>query len=375
MRSISVGTVVGSSKSGDFDSFLPAMNRLASKLLAWYRLNQRTLPWRGHPSAYAVWVSEIMLQQTRVEAVIPYFEKWMRLFPDVHSLANASEHAVLNAWEGLGYYSRARNLHKAAKIVAEQYNGEIPRDLEELRKLPGIGRYTLGAIASIAFGMDVAALDGNIKRVYSRIFDVTVPVDSPAGEKILWQIADKNLPKGHAGDYNQALMDLGATICVPKNPRCLICPVMKFCEARQNGTQNQRPVKTPKKDVPRYTNAAAVVIERGRVLLAQRPSEGLLGGMWEFPNGRVEEDPAQGLPKALKTAYNLRLRVIRTSERRVQPLGIVDHGYSHFSVTVHVFPCELLSAPEGTNLKWISLKKLDDYPMGKIDRQIANIIV
>jgi A/G-specific adenine glycosylase len=371
------------SKSPDFaisttrvvDSLL-IMNRFSSKLLAWYRANQRTLPWRGHPSAYAVWVSEIMLQQTRVEAVIPYFERWMRLFPTVHELASASERDVLNAWEGLGYYSRARNLHKAAQMVTAQYNGELPHDLEELRKLPGIGRYTLGAIASIAFGMDVSALDGNIKRVYARIFDVTEPVDSPAGEKLLWKLADKNLPKGQAGDYNQALMDLGATICVPKNPRCLICPVMKLCRARQNGTQNERPVKQPKKDVPHYTHAAAVVIQRGRVLLAQRPSKGLLGGMWEFPNGRVDDDPARGLPKALKAGYSLQLKVIRATEARNTALiGVVQHGYSHFSVTVHAFRCELISMPKGTNLKWIPLKRLYEYPMGKIDRQIAELIV
>ena len=351
------------------------MSRLSSGILAWYHANKRTLPWRGHSSAYAVWVSEIMLQQTRVEAVIPYFEKWMRLFPNVHALANASEQEVLNAWEGLGYYSRARNLHKAAKIVLTQYKGEIPRDLDELRKLPGIGRYTLGAIASIAFGMDVSALDGNIKRVYARIFDVETPVDTPAGEKILWDLADKNLPKGHAGDYNQALMDLGATICIPKNPRCLICPVMKLCKARENGTQNQRPVKTPKKDVPHYIHAAAVIKERNKVLLAQRPSEGLLGGMWEFPNGRVDGDPAAGLPKALKTGYTLELRVKRGSgTRKKEALGVVEHGYSHFSVSVHVFLCELISMSRETNLRWVSLNNLQEYPMGKIDRQIANMI-
>ena len=351
------------------------MNRLASKLLDWYHANKRTLPWRGHPSAYAVWVSEIMLQQTRVEAVIPYFERWMRLFPTVQVLASASEQAVLNAWEGLGYYSRARNLHKAAKIVVEEYHGEIPRDLDELRKLPGIGRYTLGAIASIAFGMDVSALDGNIKRVYARIFDVDLPVDSSAGENLLWKLADRHLPKGHAGDYNQALMDLGATICVPKNPRCLVCPVMRLCKARQNGTQNERPVKMPKKDVPHHVNAAAVIMQRGRVLLAQRPSQGLLGGMWEFPNGRVKNDPAAGLPKALKTGYNLRVILKQgQSPRKKEELGVVQHGYSHFHVTVHVFRCELLSMPEETNLKWVSLNKLDEYPMGKIDRQIAKMI-
>jgi A/G-specific adenine glycosylase len=349
------------------------MSRLSSKLLAWYHANKRTLPWRGHASrsAYAVWVSEIMLQQTRVEAVIPYFERWMRLFPTVQELANASEQDVLNAWEGLGYYSRARNLHKAAKIVTHQYNGQIPRDLEKLRELPGIGRYTLGAIASIAFGMDLPALDGNIKRVYARMFDLTEPVDTSTGEKILWELAEKHLPRGYAGDYNQALMDLGATICIPKNPRCLICPVMKLCKARQNGTQNQRPVKTPKKSVPHYVNAAAVIIERNKVLLVQRPSQGLLGGMWEFPNGRVDGDPVAGLPKALKVGYNLRLRV----NHKQEALGIVEHAYSHFSVTVHVFPCDLVAIPRETKLKWVSLNNLDAYPMGKIDRQIARMII
>ena len=347
------------------------MSRLSSKLLAWYHANKRTLPWRGHPSAYAVWVSEIMLQQTRVEAVIPYFEKWMRLFPNVQALANASERDVLNAWEGLGYYSRARNLHKAAKIVAERYDGAIPRDPEELRALPGIGRYTLGAIASIAFGIDIPALDGNIKRVYARIFDIAEPVDTSIGEKMLWELAEKNLPGGYAGDYNQALMDLGATICIPKNPRCLICPVMKLCQARQNGTQNQRPVKTPKKEVPHYVHAAAVIVERKKVLLAQRPSQGLLGGMWEFPNGRVDGDPAAGLAKALKTGYKLGVRLKRGKPKEI---GAVEHGYSHFGVTVHVFPCELTSLPRETNLKWVSLNKLNAYPMGKIDRQIAKMI-
>jgi len=350
-------------------------SRLSLKLLKWYHLNQRTLPWRGHPDPYAVWVSEIMLQQTRVETVIPYFEKWMRLFPTITSLAHASEQSVLNAWEGLGYYSRARNLHKAAQIVAEQYQGEIPRDLDELRKLPGIGRYTLGAIASIAFDMNVPALDGNIKRVYARVFDIAEPVDSPGGDKLLWELAEKSLPKKDAGDYNQALMDLGATICVPKNPRCLICPLMKLCKARENGTQNQRPVKLPKKSVPHHIHVAGVIENKGKVLLARRPSKGLLGGMWEFPNGRVDgQNPLEGLASALKTGYNLRLRETRSKIRKTKAIGLIHHGYSHFSVSVHVYPCDVVSVPRAENLRWVSLKDLEMYPMGKIDRQIANLI-
>jgi A/G-specific adenine glycosylase len=350
-----------------------AMPRLAARLLNWYNKNKRILPWRRSGlSPYAIWVSEIMLQQTRVETVIPYYEKWLRLFPTVEVLANASEHDVLNAWEGLGYYSRARNFHKAAKIVASEYGGKLPHDLNELRKLPGIGRYTVGALASIIFGMDEPALDGNLKRVYARLFDVSVPVDSLGGERILWQLAKENLPKGKAADFNQALMDLGASICVPKNPRCLICPVMKACLAREHGNQNIRPVKTPKKEIPLHVHTAAIVIRDGKVLLAQRPSTGLLGGMWEFPNGRVtaSQDLLEKLVKVIRAGYNLKLR----KKRNVQKIGVFHHAYSHFKVAVHAFPGELLAEPTAQNMKWIALQDLDHYPMGKIDRQIANAL-
>jgi len=343
------------------------MTKLSNPLLAWYRQNSRKLPWRDHPDPYAVWVSEIMLQQTRVDTVIPYFEKWMRLFPDVVALANASEQDVLNAWEGLGYYSRARNLHKAAKLVASKFNGQLPRDLTELRSLPGIGRYTVGAIASMAFGMDEPTLDGNLRRVFARLFDVDESADSPAGQKILWDLAAQNLPKGQAGNYNQALMDLGATICVPKNPRCLICPLMEMCEARINGTQELRPVLKAKKAVPHYIHAAAVILQRGRVLLAQRPADGLLGGMWEFPNGRVNAEPAKELTKVLNAAYSLKAK-------RKEALGVIQHAYTHFKVTVHAFRCETVSIPKDKNLKWVRLSELENYPMGKVDRQIANKI-
>lgn len=335
-----------------------------NKLLNWYRHNKRTLPWRDHPDPYAVWVSEIMLQQTRVEAVIPYFEKWMGLFPNIRMLAEATEQNVLNAWEGLGYYSRARNLHKAAKIVTKEYGGKLPQNLDVLIKLPGIGRYTVGAIASIAFGMDEPALDGNLKRVYARLFDISESIDSSVGEKRLWQIARDNLPKGKAGDFNQALMDLGASICIPKNPRCDACPVWDFCLSHKNGTQEIRPVRKPKKDVPQYVHAAGVIVKRGRVLLARRPSDGLLGGMWEFPNGRVDGDPAKELTKALRVGYNLKVR-------RKEAWGTVRHAYTHFKVTAHVFYCDLLSMSNADDLKWAWIRDLEKYPMGKVDRQIA----
>jgi len=335
-----------------------------NKLLTWYRRNKRTLPWRDRSDPYTVWVSEIMLQQTRVEAVIPYFEKWMQQFPNIRTLAKASDQDVLRAWEGLGYYSRARNLHNTAKLILKEHGGKLPQDLNALSKLPGVGRYTVGAIASIAFGMDEPALDGNIKRVYARLFDISEPIDSSMGEKKLWQIASENLPKGKAGDFNQALMDLGATICIPKNPRCDFCPVQDFCLSQKNGIQELRPVRKLKKDVPQYIHAAGVIIESGRILLARRPSKGLLGGMWEFPNGRVDGYPAKELAKALGTGYRLKVR-------RRKALGIVRHAYTHFKVTVHAFYCDLLSVSNTDNFKWVSIKDLEKYPMGKVDRQIA----
>lgn len=340
------------------------MPRFSTLLLRWYALNQRTLPWRGHPDPYAVWVSEIMLQQTRVETVVAYFEKWMKLFPTVRALARASERDVLKAWEGLGYYSRARNLHRAAKIVAENFNGELPRGLDSLRSLPGIGRYTAGAIASIAFGMDEPALDGNIRRALARLLDVREYADSPAGEKILWGLAAGNLPKGRAGDYNQALMDLGATICLPKKPRCAVCPLAKPCQARKHGTQEFRPALRPKKRVPHYVHVAAVIVERGRVALHQRPAGGLLGGMWEFPNARVEGDPAEALVKALRAATGIQVR-------KKEAMQVVEHAYSHFRVSVYPFRCEKVSASGNGNLKWVRLDELENYPMGKVDRLIA----
>jgi A/G-specific adenine glycosylase len=340
---------------------------LSSRILKWYRHHGRTLPWRDHPDPYAVWVSEIMLQQTRVETVIPYFEKWMKFFPTIKTLANASERDILKAWEGLGYYRRAHNLHEAAKIVVKKFDGKLPRDLTALRSLPGIGRYTVGALASMAFGMDEPTLDGNLRRVFARLYDVSEYSDSPSGEKKLWKLAAQSLPKGLAGDYNQALMDLGALICLPKDPSCLLCPLMEICKARKNGTQNDRPVLKPKKNIPQYILAAGVIVNRGRVLLAHRPEDGLLGGMWEFPNGRVVSDPAKELPKALSAAYSLKVK-------RKEKLGFFTHAYTHFKVAVHAFRCDSVSTPKDKNLKWVRMGELDNYPMGKVDRQIANKI-
>jgi A/G-specific adenine glycosylase len=314
-----------------------------------------------------------MLQQTRVEAVIPYFEGWMRKFPSLPELAAASEREVLSAWEGLGYYSRARHLHAAARQVVESYGGRLPNDPVELQTLPGIGRYTAAAIASMAFGVDIATLDGNLKRVFARLFDVAEAVDSPAGEKRLWELAETHLPSGRAGDYNQALMDLGSAVCLPKKPRCPICPLSELCLARQAGTQETRPVRKPKKEVPHYTVTAAVVRRDGRYLLARRPVEGLLGGMWEFPGGKQE--PGEDLPAALQREIREELGAqVQVGE----PLGVYRHAYSHFRITLHAFECTLDGREpqplEASELAWVPPAALSDYPMGKVDRRIATAL-
>lgn len=344
------------------------MTRFAKRLLEWYGENKRSLPWRGTVDPYAVWVSEIMLQQTRVDAVIPYFLRWMERFPTVSDLAGSTERAVLNLWEGLGYYARARNLRKAAQVVAREHGGELPRDVASLRSLPGVGRYTAGAIASIAFGLDQPALDGNIRRVLARVFNVSEPANSPGGERLLWELAARHLPKGKAGDYNQALMDLGATICIPANPRCPVCPVRTQCRARKLGIQAERPVLKARKAVPHHVYAGAVITRRGRVLLAQRPSTGLLGGMWEFPNGKVRGASARALARTVRRLYDLDVHC-------GELLGVVRHGYSHFTIELHAFHCTADTIPETKNFRWIPIRRLESFPMGRVDRQIARLLV
>ncbi len=343
------------------------------KLLAWYAQNARILPWRGHPDPYAVWVSEIMLQQTRVETVIPYFERWMQRFPSVAALAAASEQDVLQTWEGLGYYSRARSLWRAARLVMQEYGGQLPDSAEALARLPGVGRYTAGAVASMAFGRDEAALDGNIRRVLTRLFNVSLPARSPAGEALLWNLARQNLPAGQAGDYNQALMDLGSAICTPRSPNCAACPLKGDCQAFALGLQEERPVLEKKAPTPHYLVTAAVLRRDGRVLLARRPSEGLLGGLWEFPGGKVEngESLEYGLQRELREELGVETAVNGQ-------IGVYRHAYTHFKVTLHAFDCRLLQGePQplaASELAWVLPTGLSHYPMGKIDRLIAQDI-
>jgi len=342
-------------------------------LLQWYHRSARELPWRSVLTPYRTWISEIMLQQTQVDTVIPYFDRWMERFPNVSSLAEADEQDVLNLWEGLGYYSRARNLYKAARIIHEEMGDQLPDSQEELEKLPGIGPYTAAAIASIAFDRNVATVDGNIRRVFSRLYDLTDPLRSPESERRIWALAEENLPKGQASVYNQALMDLGATVCTPRTPDCTCCPILADCRARALGVQDERPVKPPRKKIPHLTVTAAVIRRDGRVLLSQRPAGGLLGGLWEFPGG-TKEDSDPDLPACLRREIQEELGV---QVAVGAPFGIYKHAYTHFKITLHAFLCQLEIGAEpqpidSDGLVWVKLSELVDFPMGKVDRQIAN---
>jgi A/G-specific adenine glycosylase len=311
-----------------------------------------------------------MLQQTRVETVIPYFEAWMNKFPTVHALAEAPEQKILAAWEGLGYYHRARNMHKAAKILVKEFGGYLPGDITRLRALPGVGEYTAAAISSIAFGLDAAALDGNIKRIYARIYRIKAPVDEPDGLSTLRWYAEANLPHGQAGEFNQALMDLGSMICLPGQPDCGRCPLVSLCEAYTTGEQAILPLRRIMKAIPHHTIVSAVIRKNNTYLLAQRPPDRMLGGMWEFPGGKVEagESHLQALEREMHEELSAKILV-------GEPLGVYRHAYTHFRITLHAYCCTLrsrkLELHEADQIAWVTPEDMVNYPMGKVDRLIA----
>ena len=310
-----------------------------------------------------------MLQQTRVAAVTPYFRRFLRRFPNVHALAAAPLGAVLKVWEGLGYYSRARNLHRAARQVVSESAAKLPETAEELQKLPGIGRSTAGAIASIAFGADEPVLDGNVTRVLCRVFSIRTLPKEPGTQRRLWSLARRVIRPGRAGMFNQALMDLGATVCTPAKPRCGHCPLKKVCSARARGEQERLPRRPKRKPLPHYDVAAGVVWKGGRILIDQRPTEGLLGGLWEFPGGKIRSDeaPAAALRRELREELAIRIRVGR-------PMITVKHAYTHFRITMHVFECEHVSgrakAVGCAAFKWVRLDELGEYAFPAANHKI-----
>jgi A/G-specific adenine glycosylase len=343
---------------------------LHHSLLGWFESNREDLPWRRNRTPYTVWLSEVMLQQTQVATVAPYFERFLSRFPTIDALAVAPLDDVLKLWEGLGYYSRARNLHRAAQVIVKELHGELPSTVAGLQALPGIGQYTAGAVASLAFGQDAPALDGNLIRVYTRLFDTADDITQPQTKHTLWNLARQLIPTGQAGAWNEGLMELGRRVCVPRSPRCDVCPLAEYCQAYAAGTQGARPVRRQKAAIPHY-DVTAAVIQRGdgQILIAQRPLDGMLGGLWEFPGGKRE--PGESLPACLVREIREELGIeIEVGEQ----LATINHAYTHFRITLYAYLCRHLSGGpqciDCADWVWVRLEDIDRYAFPTTDRKI-----
>lgn len=325
-------------------------------LIEWFHKNRRDLPWRRTQDPYKIWVSEIMLQQTTVVTVIPYYERFLKRFPALKVLARAPEEEVLKLWSGLGYYSRARNLHRAAQQVMKDLKGKIPQTAEDLQTLPGIGRYTAGAVASIAFGERAPILDGNVIRVLSRLFAIFQDPKSSEGQKIFWKMAKKVLPQKNCGDFNQALMELGATLCSPENPLCPLCPLESFCEAKKQGKVLDYPKGKKKITYRGVLLTAAIILKDNKVLMVQRPQKGLLKGMWEFPmvEGGLEE-------------------LLREWPLQVEsPLPLVRHSVLNRRLKISPLVCKIKKpGPIEAPHRWLAASHVGELPASSMNRKIA----
>ncbi len=333
-------------------------------LVRWYLENRRELPWRGVPDPYAIWVSEVMLQQTQVGAAIPYYRRFMARFPAVEDLAAADLQEVLKLWEGLGYYARARNLHRAARQVMDRHGGVLPGDHAALRNLAGVGDYIAAAVMSIAFGRPHAVVDGNVKRVLARLLLIDAPVNRHDAYAVFEKEARGLLDPADPGRFNQAVMELGALVCRPKQPLCDACPLGEFCRARAADVIGSYPKRMVKPPVPTRLMAAGLIRNADKVLITQIPPEGLLGGLWEFPGGIV--DPGESAETACVR------HILEKTGLSVEPcghLGRIRHAYTHFKVVVDLFLCRCRSGSvrlEGpVDYRWIGLDELKHYPLPK----------
>ena len=348
------------------------MTKLRAALLRWYRRHRRDLPWRRTRDPWAVWVSEAMLQQTRVETVVPYYERFLRRFPDVGTLATADLEDVIGLWAGLGYYSRARNLHGAAREVMQRFRGRIPETAEALRTLPGVGRYTAGALASIAFDRPEPVVDGNVARVLARLHGIREDLARPAVQARLWEEAARLARGPDPGDLNQALMELGARVCTPRKPDCAACPVASGCRARRAGEVDSIP-RPRSRPTPRRVRAVAALVARGgRVLAVRRAESGLLGGLWELPGSEIgaRERPGRALRPALAERTGLAVD-------EVEAVGVVTHLFTHRRVETHVFRAR--AAPGRVGLsdyvahRWVSREGLRALPQGRAARRAMEL--
>jgi A/G-specific adenine glycosylase len=348
-------------------------SRLRQKLLKWYDANLRDLPWRDSHDAYAIWVSEVMLQQTQVQTVIPFFRNFLKSFPTIQALADANSQELLHAWAGLGYYSRVRCLQKAAQEIVKKHGGRFPETYCDLLALPGIGRYTAGAILSIAFNKPHSVVDGNVTRVVSRLFLLTEDSRTSKFKKILWNLAGQLLSRNSPGNFNQALMELGATICSPRSPTCLLCPWNTECLARREGLEEQLPRKTGRSESVESQQAVAVVGHRGRYLIVKRKGARVLRDFWEFPGCEFKQ--AEDLKRSLASRIRRDLGLKICLKDR---LVTVKHVITKHRITVQAFLAELSpSQPtlkKNRNIRWVRLSEVDRYPFGSASMRILRVL-
>jgi A/G-specific adenine glycosylase len=339
-------------------------------LLGWFDANKRNLPWRNVTDPYRIWISEAMLQQTQVSRVIGYYERFLARFPSLATLAAAEPSEVLKAWEGLGYYSRARLLHCAAQRVANEFGGELPNDFERLRALPGFGDYTAAAVASIAFGRPVAAIDANVTRVVARLHGRDVGDSLTNQKNVVAERAAALLHPSRAGDFNQAMMELGAVVCTPRAPKCAACPVKTFCQAFALGEPSRWPLKKAKRPRPTVRAACIVVMQGEATLLVRRVDEKLLGNLWEPPGGalRDDESPEAGVRRIFREWFD-------ASAASVQEIACVAHAFTHFKLRLHAFRCqpaERLAPPSAG--RWATPADIERLPLTRAARKVLGMM-
>lgn len=341
-------------------------------LIQWYQIHKRDLPWRDTDDPYKIWISEVMSQQTRVETVIPYYHRFIEAYPDVESLAKADRQEVLKLWEGLGYYSRCRNLYHAAGDIVDRFNGKVPSEYNEIISLKGIGPYTASAVLSIAYQKKYAVVDGNVLRVLARFFGISDDIRNQDTKNQIQDYADNLVPEEHPGDFNQALMELGALVCKPAGPECDCCPVSIDCQAYQTAQTDQLPYKSPAKKVPHYEIAVGLILnEKGELLIALRPDNGMLGGLWEFPGGKKEphETLKETVARELKEELGIDVEVYNK-------MKVLKHAYSHFKITMHAYWCTIQNGKpvpiSSDRIAWVSMKEIDRYPFPKANKSVID---
>lgn len=349
------------------------MTSLVQNLLHWFSKNQRSLPWRVQYDPYQVWISEIMLQQTQMDRVIPYFLRWLGQFPTIEAVASASEDAIHKAWEGLGYYSRARNLHKCAQMIINEYDAKLPDNYEELLNLPGVGPYTAGAIMSIAFNKNYPVVDANIKRLFARIFDINKPLGSEELKKACSEKAISLLPKKQAREFNQALMELGALVCLPRSPHCENCPLTAQCESYKKNIVHLRPLPSPAKKLTPVTVVAGVICHNGLIYIQKRLPNARWANLWEFPGGHVE--------KGEKTKAAITREILEETEfqvDKIKKLCTIKNTFTRYSITLHAYSCNLVNGCDKPVLHaaqeycWLPLEDLDKFAFSAGHRRLLN---